>query len=127
MLSVGQSKTKIKKNSGKILKTEEWGLKNLTYEIKKSRRGHFVHIKFDGNGTTIQELENAQNINYEQEKLRNAISLLDNRSKDIIASRWLAEKKKTLHDLAAIHNISAERVRQIENAAINKLKKSIKN
>ena len=72
-------------------------------------------------------LENAQNINYEQEKLKNAISLLDSRSKDIIASRWLAEKKKTLHDLAAIHNISAERVRQIENAAIKKLKESIKN
>ena len=72
-------------------------------------------------------LENAQNINYEQEKLKNAISLLDSRSKDIIASRWLAEKKKTLHDLATIHNISAERVRQIENAAIKKLKESIKN
>ena len=52
----------INKFSGKVIKTEEWGLKNLTYEIKKSRRGHFVHIKFDGNGTTVQELENAQNI-----------------------------------------------------------------
>ena len=59
--------------------------------------------------------------------LKNAISQLDERSKDIISSRWLVEKKATLHELAAIHNISAERVRQIENTAIKKLKKSIKN
>ena len=72
-------------------------------------------------------LENEQNINCEQDMLKNAISLLDDRSKDIISSRWLVEKKATLHELAAIHNISAERVRQIENAAIKKLKGSIKN
>ena len=72
-------------------------------------------------------LENEQNINHEQETLKNAISLLDERSKDIISSRWLTEKKATLHELAAIHNISAERVRQIENTAIKKLKESIKN
>ena len=72
-------------------------------------------------------LEHEQNINHEQETLKNAISQLDERSKDIISSRWLVEKKATLHELAAIHNISAERVRQIENTAIKKLKKSIKN
>tara|TARA_B100001996_G_scaffold361946_1_gene329093 strand:+ start:337 stop:696 length:360 start_codon:yes stop_codon:yes gene_type:complete len=52
----------INKFSGKVIKTEEWGLKNLAYEIKKSRRGFYVHIKFDGNGETVQELENAQKI-----------------------------------------------------------------
>ena len=72
-------------------------------------------------------LENEQNINCEQDMLKNAISLLDDRSKDIISSRWLVEKKATLHELAAIHNISAERVRQIENAAIKKLKESVEN
>ena len=71
-------------------------------------------------------LESEQNINHEQETLQNAIALLDDRSKDIISSRWLVEKKATLHELAAIHNISAERVRQIENSAIKKLKESIK-
>jgi len=71
-------------------------------------------------------LESEQSINHEQETLRNAIALLDDRSKDIISSRWLVEKKATLHELAAIHNISAERVRQIENSAIKKLKESIK-
>ena len=72
-------------------------------------------------------LENEQNINCEQDMLKNAISLLDDRSKDIISNRWLVEKKATLHELAAIHNISAERVRQIENAAIKKLKESVEN
>ena len=71
-------------------------------------------------------LESEQNINHEQETLQNAIALLDDRSKDIISNRWLVEKKATLHELAAIHNISAERVRQIENSAIKKLKESIK-
>ena len=70
-------------------------------------------------------LESEQNINHEQETLQNAIASLDKRSKDIISSRWLVEKKATLHELAAIHNISAERVRQIENNAIKKLKESI--
>ena len=72
-------------------------------------------------------LENEQNISNQQETLKNAVSLLDDRSRNIISNRWLAEKKVTLHELAAIHNISAERVRQIENIAIKKLKESIKN
>jgi len=71
-------------------------------------------------------LENEQSINHEQETLKDAISLLDERSKEIISRRWLTEKKATLHELAAIHKISAERVRQIENSAIKKLKESIK-
>ena len=71
-------------------------------------------------------MESEQNINHEQETLQNAIASLDKRSKDIISSRWLVEKKATLHELAAIHNISAERVRQIESNAIKKLKESIK-
>ena len=70
-------------------------------------------------------LENEQNVSNEHENLQSALSLLDDRSKDIISKRWLNEKKATLHDLAAIHNISAERVRQIESSAIKKLRNSI--
>ena len=70
-------------------------------------------------------LENAQNVSNEHENLQSALSLLDDRSKDIVSKRWLNEKKATLHDLAAIHNISAERVRQIESSAIKKLRNSI--
>ena len=52
----------INKHSGKVVKIEEWGLRNLSYEIKKNKKGHYIHIKFDGTGETIQELENAENI-----------------------------------------------------------------
>ena len=68
-LSLGQVKTLvnkyediIKKNSGKVLKTEEWGLRNFSYIIKNNKRGYYFHIKFDGIGKTIEELEKAENI-----------------------------------------------------------------
>ena len=54
--------------------------------------------------------------------LSEAIKTLDDRSKDIIQRRFLSEDKVTLHDLAAEYSISAERVRQIENGALKKLK-----
>jgi len=52
----------IKTNSGKILKTEQWGLRNLSREVKKNRKGFYFHIKFEGVGKTIEELEKAENI-----------------------------------------------------------------
>ena len=52
----------IKKNSGKILKTEEWGLRILSYNIQNNKKGFYFHIKFTGVGKTIEELEKAGNI-----------------------------------------------------------------
>ena len=52
----------IKKNSGKVLKTEEWGLRNLSHIIKNNKKGFYFHIKLEGIGKTIQELEKAENI-----------------------------------------------------------------
>ena len=46
----------------------------------------------------------------------------DARSRDIIASRWLGEEKATLHELAAKYKVSAERIRQLESNAMNKVK-----
>ncbi len=54
-----------------------------------------------------------------------AIAELDERSRDILACRWLNEEKLTLHDLAARYNVSAERIRQLENSAMKKLKKAL--
>jgi RNA polymerase sigma-32 factor len=51
-----------------------------------------------------------------------AIRTLDDRSRHIIESRWLGEKKLTLHELADHYGISAERVRQVEANAIKKLR-----
>ena len=52
----------IKKNSGKIVKTEEWGLRNLSHIIKKNKKGFYFHIKLEGDGKTVKELEKAENI-----------------------------------------------------------------
>jgi RNA polymerase sigma-32 factor len=51
-----------------------------------------------------------------------AMSELDDRSKDILNSRWLSDKKATLHELADRYGISAERIRQLEKNAMNKIK-----
>lgn len=55
-------------------------------------------------------------------RLLSAIQQLDERSQDILTQRYFSEDKSNLHDLAAQYQISAERVRQIEEAAIKKLK-----
>jgi small subunit ribosomal protein S6 len=52
----------INKNSGKVIKTENWGLKNLSQLIKNNRKAFYFHIKFTGLGKTIYELEKAENI-----------------------------------------------------------------
>jgi RNA polymerase sigma-32 factor len=54
--------------------------------------------------------------------LHSAMSELDDRSKDILNSRWLSETKATLHELADRYGISAERIRQLEKNAMNKIK-----
>ena len=52
----------INKNLGKVLKTEKWGLRNLTYKIKNNKKGFYFHIKFEGVGKTVEELEWSENI-----------------------------------------------------------------
>lgn len=56
------------------------------------------------------------------ERMAAAVRTLDDRSRDIIESRWLAEKKETLHELADRYAVSAERIRQIEANAIKKMR-----
>ena len=47
----------IEKNDGEIVKTENWGLLNLSYLIKKNKKGSYIHFKFKGKGNVINELE----------------------------------------------------------------------
>ncbi|MDC3068963.1 30S ribosomal protein S6 [Candidatus Pelagibacter sp.] len=47
----------VEKNDGEIVKTENWGLLNLSYLIKKNRKGSYIHFKIKGNGKLIEQLE----------------------------------------------------------------------
>ena len=47
----------VEKNEGEIVKTENWGLLNLTYLIKKNRKGSYIHFKIKGSGKVIEQLE----------------------------------------------------------------------
>ena len=60
-----------------------------------------------------------------EDQLRQAMAELDERSRDILAQRWLAEEKSTLHELAAQYGVSAERIRQLEQNAMKKLRAAI--
>jgi RNA polymerase sigma-32 factor len=71
------------------------------------------------------ELENADWQDNSQQQLMAAMSELDERSRDILARRWLSEKKSTLHELADEYEVSAERIRQLEQNAMKKLRARI--
>jgi RNA polymerase sigma-32 factor len=60
-----------------------------------------------------------------EDQLHQAMAELDERSRDILAQRWLAEEKATLHELAAQYGVSAERIRQLEQNAMKKLRAAI--
>ena len=64
--------------------------------------------------------EQAEQVN--RGELIEALKMLDERSKDILQRRYLSDQKVTLHDLADEYKVSAERIRQIENSALKKLK-----
>ena len=74
------------------------------------------------NPAEIIEKENDLGLNTTQ--LYEALKQLDERSRDIIYDRWLSDEKLTLHELADKYGISAERVRQIEQKAMKKVKQS---
>ena len=70
-------------------------------------------------------VEIAETGNDSHNRMTKALAELDERSRDIIQSRWLTDNKATLHDLAARYKISAERVRQLEKNAMKKVRMSM--
>lgn len=70
-------------------------------------------------------LENAEWEDHTRHRFQDALGDLDERSRDILTSRWLGEEKATLQDLAQRYSVSAERIRQLENAAVKKLKLAV--
>ena len=84
-----------------------------------------VNYLEDKRANPAQILEEQNSAQSAEQGLKEALLTLDERSRDILKRRWLAEKKATLHELAAKYNISAERVRQLEKQAMDKLKRII--
>lgn len=77
------------------------------------------------NRYTPDNLEQEDWLEQSKQKLYQALTSLDARSRVILERRWLAERKATLHELAADYNVSAERVRQLENNALKKIKEAM--
>jgi RNA polymerase sigma-32 factor len=83
-----------------------------------------VHYLADNHAEPVRVLEAKQSEQVRAVGLEKALGTLDARSRRIIEARWLREKDAaTLHDLAAEFKVSAERIRQIEAKALDKMKK----
>jgi RNA polymerase sigma-32 factor len=79
----------------------------------------------DPSADPAQALERDDWSDTHSSNLMDALDGLDERSRIILEQRWLADQKATLHDLADRFGVSAERIRQLEQNAIGKLKKSL--
>lgn len=84
-----------------------------------------AHFLEDKSADPLLQLENADWESDSSERLHQALASLDERSRDILTQRWLGDGKVTLHDLAARYGVSAERVRQLEQNAMKKLRSSL--
>ncbi len=81
----------------------------------------------DHDNEPVRTLERRAHDRLQSEGLREALEGLDARSRRIVETRWLADEGEslTLHDLAAEYNVSAERIRQIEVKALQKMKQAL--
>ena len=84
-----------------------------------------VHYLDDASQDPATQLEDSD---WEQDatrRLQGALAELDERSRDILSQRWLAENKATLHELADVYGVSAERIRQLEKNAMKKIRERL--
>jgi RNA polymerase sigma-32 factor len=86
--------------------------------------GYLVPAQYleDHRGDPARQLEQADWEDVHYGRLNAAVATLDERSRDIIQQRWLSDEKVTLHDLAAKYAVSAERIRQLEQSAMKKVR-----
>ena len=93
-------------------------------EVEDGRLNPGCYLEADTQNP-VDELADLEFNSIKTERLAEVLAKLDQRSREILEARWLKESKATLHELAAKYNISAERVRQIEEGVIKKLKKEL--
>ena len=101
-------------------------LNDVAFEVNDDEDTYTPEQYLSDPGETPEQLLLNNNSQQDQNnKLYQALSSLDERSIDILQSRYLKEEKLTLHTLADKYGVSAERVRQLENKAIKKLKERL--
>jgi len=101
-------------------------LSDVAFEVNDDENTYTPEQYLSDPGETPEQLLLNNNSQQDQHnKLYQALSSLDERSIDILQSRYLKEEKTTLHTLADKYDVSAERVRQLENKAIKKLKERL--
>jgi len=101
-------------------------LSDVAFEVNDDEDTYTPEQYLSDPGDTPEQLLLNDNSQQDQHnKLYQALSSLDERSIDILQSRYLKEEKSTLHTLAGKYGVSAERVRQLENKAIKKLKERL--
>ena len=101
-------------------------LNDIAFEVNDDEDTYTPEQYLADPGRTPEQLViNNKNQEDQHNKLYQALSSLDERSIDILQSRYLKEEKLTLHTLADKYGVSAERVRQLENKAIKKLKERL--
>jgi RNA polymerase sigma-32 factor len=106
------------------------GSRDLSYDLPVDAESDDVSLEpasylYEQNDDPAVMLETAEWQRREQKLLTKALDTLDERSLDIVSSRWLAEDKATLHELAERHQVSAERIRQLEQNAMKKLREAV--
>ena len=84
-----------------------------------------VHYLDDIDSDPAVQLEDSDWEDDANRRLRMALAALDERSRDILQRRWLSESKSTLHELAEVYGVSAERIRQLEKNAMKKIRQQI--
>ena len=103
------------------------GDQSLNVKFDNETETEWQDMLVDKNETQDQVLENNNELNYRKKIFNDALSILNDREKEIIKLRKLSEKPMKLEELSARFKISRERVRQIEEKALEKLKKEVSN
>ena len=80
---------------GKVSRTEYWGLRNLTYRIRKNRKGHYALINIDAPAAAVHELERKQKINEDVMRFKTIrVEELDEEPSPILARRDRDERRR---------------------------------
>ena len=97
----------VSSNGGKITKKEYWGIKSLTYKIKKNRKGHFVHFNIDAPSSAMKEMENEMSLNEDVIRhLTIKVDKLDEEPSVMMNSKYDKEKinQESVESSSAISN-----------------------